>query len=182
MANRTLLPALDSTDPPAELDGMHPVDALLAANYSVPILWLSLFDVDDLVTWPGSSDSSPFTTVARIRSTCIERSRTRVDNWSRWWPDVFQDMSERWLGYIGAVEKPILAVWTEELSEMTGDEQWADDLRAYLSGLDHPGSAGFRKALAQSYLDLTEKGLEPIGAVGLVTAGYAWGRPAPWVP
>jgi hypothetical protein len=32
---------------------MYPRGGLLAANYSVPILWLSLFDTDGLVTWPG---------------------------------------------------------------------------------------------------------------------------------
>ena len=53
-----MLLALDSTDPPAEHDGIYPRDALLAANASVPILWLSLFDADGLVTWPGIHGSA----------------------------------------------------------------------------------------------------------------------------
>src|SRR5258705_2503892 len=103
MANRALLLALDSIDPPAEHDGMYPSDALLAANYSVPVLWLSLFDADGLVTWPGISDDSPFTSIAQPRSECIQRSRARLADWSRRWPEVFLDMSEPWLCYIDAV-------------------------------------------------------------------------------
>jgi hypothetical protein len=180
MANRALLLALDSTDPPVELDGEYPPDALLAANYSVPILWLSLFDTDGLVIWPSPYDDSLFTAVAQPRSECIERSRARLEDWSRRWPEVFRDMSEPWLGYIDAVENPVLAVWTEEISAMTDDEEWAGKLRAYLSGLDDPGSTGFREALAQSYLSSARKGLEPFGTVGLATAGYTWTRQALW--
>ena len=55
--------AVDSIDPPAEHDGMYPRGALLAADYSVPILWLSLFNTDGLVTWPGIHGST-FTAVA----------------------------------------------------------------------------------------------------------------------
>jgi len=39
VANRAMLLALDSTDPPAEHDGMYPRSALLDANSSAPILW-----------------------------------------------------------------------------------------------------------------------------------------------
>jgi len=180
MADRALLLVLDSANLPAEHDGMYPRDALLAANYSVPIIWLSLFAADGLVTWPSVHGSSPFTTVAQPRSECIERSRNRLEDWSRRWPEVFRAMSELWLGYIGAVEGAYLAVWAEEISGMTGDEEWAANLRAYLSGLDDPGSAGFREALAQSYLSSSGKGLEPFDKVGLVTAGYTWARQAPW--
>jgi hypothetical protein len=42
MADRAMLLALDSARPPAEHDGKYRPDALFAANYSVPILWLSL--------------------------------------------------------------------------------------------------------------------------------------------
>ena len=64
VANRAMLLALDSADPPAGHDGMYPRGALLAANYSVPILWLSLFDTDGLVTWPGIHGSA-FAAVAQ---------------------------------------------------------------------------------------------------------------------
>jgi hypothetical protein len=174
-----MLLGLESTDSPAERDGMYPRDALLAANASVPILWLSLFDSDGLVTWPGIH-GPPFTAVVQPRNECIERSRTRLTDWSRQWPDVFADMAEPWLNYVGAVEGAYLAVWTEELSWMDGDEIWRADLRAYLSGLDNPGSADFRKALAQSALSSDGDRLEPFGAAGLVTAGYTWARQAPW--
>jgi hypothetical protein len=146
-----MLLALDSADPPAEHDGMYPRGALLAANASVPILWLSLFDADGLVTWPGIHRSA-FTTVIQPTSDCIERSRARIGAWRRRWPVVFGDMSGRWLSYLPAVERAYLAVWAEEISWMEGDENWAAELRGYLSCLDDPESAGFRQALAQSAL------------------------------
>ncbi len=180
MADRALLLALDSTDPLWDHDGRYFRDALLGANYSVPILWLSLFDVNGLVTWPGIHDGSPYTAVIQPRGECIERSRARLEDWSRRWPEVFRDMSGPWLGYVGAVENAYLAVWTGEISAVTGNEKWASDLRAYLSGLDDPGSAGLRDALAQSYLSSSGDGLEPFDTVGLVTAGYTWARQAPW--
>ena len=65
-------------------------DALLAANYSVPILWLSLFNADGLVTWPGIRCSA-CTAVVQPTGERIERSRARLEQWSRRWPDVFTD-------------------------------------------------------------------------------------------
>jgi len=175
-----MLLALDSADPPAGHDGMYPRGALLAANYSVPILWLSLFDTDGLVTWPGIHGSA-FAAVVQPTSECIGRSRTRLGDWSRRWPEVFGDMSGPWLSYLPAVECAYLAVWAEELSWMAdSDETWAAELRGYLSCLDDPGSAGFRAVLDQSYLCSDGDRLDPAGAVGLVTAGYAWAHQAPW--
>jgi hypothetical protein len=180
MANRAMLLALDSTDPPAEHDGGYPRGALLAANYSVPILWLSLFDTDGLVTWPGIHGSA-FTAVVQPTSECIERSRARLGDWTRRWPEVFGEMSEPWLRYLSTVGRAYLAVWAEELSWMAdSNEIWAAELRGYLSCLDDPGSAGFRQALTQSSLYSDEGRLEPSDTVGLVTAGYMWAGQAPW--
>ena len=180
MANRAMLLALDSTDAPAEHDGMYPRGALLAANYSVPILWLSLFDTNGLLTWPGINDGPAFTAVVQPRSECIQRSHTRLADWNRRWPEVFADMSKPWLSYLGAVEGAYLAVWAEELSWMEGDESWAADLRTYLNSLDDQGSASFQEALSQSYLYPDGNRLEPSGTVGLAAAGYTWTRQAPW--
>lgn len=175
-----MLLGLDSADPPAEHDGMYPRGALLAANYSVPILWLSLFDTDGMVTWPGIHGST-FTAVVQLRSECIDRSRARLGDWSRRWPEVFGDMSEPWLSYLRAVERAYLAVWAEELSWMVDSDQiWAADLRGYLSCLDDPGSAAFHEALDQSFLYSNGSRLEPFGTIGLVTAGYTWARQAQW--
>lgn len=108
MANRALLLALDSTDPPWDHDGRYFRDALLGANYQVPLLWLSLFDADGLVTWPGIHDGSPFTALIQPRGECVERSRTRLKDWSHRWPQVFGDLSGPWLGYAGTVRDAYL--------------------------------------------------------------------------
>ena len=130
--------------PQPSMTGCTPGVPVLAANASVPILWLSLFDTDGLVTWPGIHGSA-FTTVVQPTSECSGRSRARLGQWSRRWPEVFRDMSAPWLSYLSAVERAYLAVWAEELTWMVhgGDETWAAELRVYLSCLDDPGSAGF---------------------------------------
>jgi hypothetical protein len=158
-----------------------PGGVLLGANYSVPVLWLSLFDADGLVAWPGFGGSG-FTAVVQPRDDCIRRSRDRVEGWRRRWPEVFGSISGLWLGYVSAVEAAYLAVWAEEISEMAqDDETWAGELREYLSCLDDPESAGFRKALAQSYLYFRGSRLEADGGdVRLAAAGYAWDGQAPW--
>jgi len=169
-----------STDPPWDHDGRYFRDALLGANYCVPILWLSLFDANGLVTWPGIHDGSPYAAVIQPTTECVKRSRTRLEDWSRRWPHVFGEISGLWLDYIGAVQDAYLAVWTEEMTWGAGAESWAADLRGYLSGLDDPQSADFRSALNQSSIRTSGDRLEPSDTVGLVTAGYTWARQAPW--
>src|SRR5260221_14372415 len=119
-----------STDPPWDHDGRYFRDALLGANSSVPILWLSLFDTDGLVTWPGIHDGSPYTTVVQPRSECIERSRTRLEDWSHRWPEVFGDMSKLWLGYVGGSGNAYRARWTEEPPWFSGTHSAAVRPRA----------------------------------------------------
>ena len=184
MANISLLLALNSTDPPIEYE---PGGALLAANYSVPILWLSLFNTDGLVNWPGTlDDSATYTAIIQSVNECIERSRHRLADWSRRWPDVFAGISSTWLSFVEAIEAAYFGVWTEGISEMSGDETWAVELRTYLSSLDDPASTHFREALAQSYLTVDEADpgrLSPTtteSPVALLVAGFAWARQPPW--
>jgi hypothetical protein len=185
MANRALLLATYSTDPPWDHDGRYLRDGLLGANYGVPILWLSLFDTDALVTWPGIDEGFPYTALIQPARQCIDRSRRRVQDWSRRWPQVFGEIHEPWLDYIGAVDDEYLAVWTEEISAMTlreddtDDAKWATQLRADVSCLDDPESADFRQQLV--YIGLESNGrFEPGNFVTLLTAGYTWSRQAPW--
>jgi hypothetical protein len=181
--NISLLLALNSTDPPIEYE---PRNALLAANYSVPILWLSLFNTDGLVNWPSTlDDSTTYTAIIQPVNECIERSRNRLADWSRRWPDVFAGISSTWLGFAGAIEAAHFGVWTEDISEMSGDEIWTVNLRAYLNSLDDPSSIHFHEALAQSYLSADEADhgrLSPTidSPVALLVAGYTWARQPPW--
>lgn len=184
VGNVSLLLALNSTDPPTEYE---PGDALLAANYSVPILWLSLFNADGLVSWPGTlDDSATYTALVQPVNECIERSRDRLADWSVRWPDVFAGISSTWLSFVGSIEAVYFGVWTEDISEMSGDETWAGELRAYLNSLDDPASIHFLEALAQSYLSVDKADssrLSPTttdSPVALLVAGYAWAHQPPW--
>src|SRR5262245_17783475 len=172
-----------STDPSWDHDGRYLRGALLGANASVPILWLSLFDTDGLVTWPSIHDGSPCMAVIQPTSECIERSRTRLEGWNRRWPQVFAGISEPWLGYVGAVQDTYLAIWAEELTWFYREEEregrWAAELRADLRCLDDPESAEFRQKLVQLGLESDDR-FEPDYFVGVQTAGYTWARQAPW--
>ena len=184
VANVSLLLALNSTNPPIEYE---PRNALLAANYSVPILWLSLFNTEGLTNWPGTLDgSAAYTAIVQPVNECVERSRNRLADWSRRWPDVFAGISSAWLSFAGAIEAAYFGVWTEDISQMSGDETWAVELRAYLSSLDDPASIHFREALAQSYLSLDEADPSRLSPTTIATpvaqlvAGYKWARQPPW--
>jgi hypothetical protein len=183
VANRSLLLALDSTDPPTEY---QPDDALLAANYSVPILWLSLFSTDGLVNWPSAfDDSATYTALLQPLDGCVERSRQRLADWSLRWPAIFRGISGEWLSFVETIEAAYFGVWTEDISDMSGDEAWALDLRSYLSGLDDPSSSHFHGALAQSYLSADQRDVSRLSPtvdrpVALLAAGYAWARQPPW--
>jgi hypothetical protein len=153
----------------------------------VPILWLSLFNADGLVNWPSTlDDSATYTAIVQPVNECIERSRNRLADWSRRWPDVFAAISSTWLSFAGAIEASYFGVWTEDISAMLDDETWAVNLRAYLSSLDDPASIHFHEALAQSYLS-TDKAdpsrLRPTttdSPLAQLVAGYKWTRQPPW--
>ena len=179
MANRVLLLGLDATDPPSEYE---PPDGLLGANYSVPILWLSLFSAADLVQWPSALDPTTYTALIGPRELCRARSRDRLSQWVARWPEL-GTIANLWLELIRTASCAFLGVWTEEISDMSGDDDWAATLRSYLGGLDDLDSADFREALAQSYLGVDASGhLSPTeeGSLGLLAGGYAWSHPAPW--
>lgn len=184
VANRALLFGATYAASPTEYE---PDDAWLGANYSVPILWLSLFQTSDLVKWPGTIDSSTeYTALLGARETCMTLSRKRLDVWRRRWPNDFAELGEQWLDFVSAVDTAFVGVWTEDLSGMTGDEVWASLLISCLHGLDDPQSPDFGDAFGQSYVTIDPDTLRLIPADGaafpLVAAGYSWARRAPWEP
>jgi len=182
MANRALLLGVDTAVPPREYE---PEEGWLGANYSIPILWLSLFDSSNMVVWPGTLDSSiSYTALIGLRDACTSLSRRRIDAWQRRWPEDLTGLGGLWLDFVSGVGAEYLGVWTEDLSGMIGDDPWAEALASYLRGLDEPQSAGFNEAFAQSYLTIDPDTLRltPAGgaAFHLVAAGYSWSRQAPW--
>ena len=183
MANVTLLLALDSARSPSEYE---PPDALLGANYSVPLMWLSMFTTAEIVLWP--SIVQPTVSYAALlgpRNACITRSLDRINEWTRIWPETFGSLGPAWTDFIKARQEPFFAVWTEELAEMSDSgEQWLQNLMAYLAALDQPSGPGFVDVLAQSYLAVDADGSRLIGtnqgSIGLLCAGYSWAVLAPW--
>lgn len=183
MASRALLIASDSPDPPREYE---PGDALLGASYSIPVCWLSLFAASDMVLWPSTLEPTiAYTAVMGERETCLARSQRRVLDWSTRWPDVFGAIGPAWLEFVDGVEARFVGVWTEAISDMSGDEVWAGALSSYLDGVDDVASPGFRDALAQSSFRIRKVGnggVEPTtdGPLGVLAAGYSWSRSTPW--
>ena len=182
MSNRALLLGAHTAAPPTEYEAG---DGWLVANYSLPILWLSLFENSDLVTWPGTLDPSiDYTAVVGSAEVCLARSRERLDVWRRRWPEDLGELAEQWLSFVSAPGTAFMSIWTEDLSDMSGDDSWASMLASYLRGMDGPESSGFHEALAQSYLtvDATRHRLFPIdeAPISVLAAGYSWARRAPW--
>lgn len=183
MANLALLLLSDAPDPPSEYE---PADAILGANYSVPLLWLSLFTAADIVSWPGTVDAaSTYAALLGRREECLRRSRDRVSTWTRRWPRSFENLGKLWLDFIEARPGHFVAVWTEELAEMyrTTDE-WQRTLHYYLEGVDEPQGEAFLNVLAQSYLAVDETNDELVAttedALGQLAGGYSWAVSPPW--
>jgi hypothetical protein len=128
IANVTLLLASDSIDPPTEYE---PPDALLGANYSIPLLRLSLFNSDEIVSWPSTLDAAvSYAATTGPRDKCITRSRSRLEEWKRRWPETFNILGPAWTDFIDARPEQFLAIWTEELAKMSASAE---------EGLAHSG-------------------------------------------
>ena len=158
-------------------------DAMLAGNYSIPILWLSMFGVDDMTVWPSTIEAEDYTALFASTSECLDRSRIRVEQWSAAWPTMFAEIGPKWIAFLESIDAPFLGVWTEEISGMSGDEEFASELESYLGGLDAATSEGFTAALRQSYFDVVAGSPIDVAAtddVGVIAAGYEWGVVPPW--
>lgn len=183
IANIALLVASDSIEPPREYE---PPDALLGANYSVPILWLSLFSSAEIVSWPGTVDAGvSYAAAAGHRHACISRSRSRLEEWKRRWPEAFSVLAPVWLDFIEGRPEQFLAIWTEQLAEMSASaEEWLRTFRSHLDALDEPDGTTFSEVLAQSYLEIDADGRRLKGTtddpIGMLAGGYSWGVNAPW--
>lgn len=183
VANVTLLIASNSPDPPSEYE---PSEALLGANYSVPLLWLSMFASADIVLWTSTVDPTlSYAAAVGHHDGCIKRSRDRIAEWTRLWPETFGELGPIWIDFVERRREPFFAVWTEELGEMyDSPEVWTQTFTNYLDALDQPDGPGFVEVLAQSYLSIEAPGRRLVatneGSVGLLCAGYSWGVHTPW--
>lgn len=183
VANCTLLLVSDSAEPPSEYE---PVDALLGANYSLPLLWLSLFTTAEILLWPSTLESTwTYAAVIGRRDACLARTRSRIDLWGGLWPRTFDDIGPTWLNFINDRPGQFFAIWTEELAEMyESAEEWRRIFSAYLEALDQPTEPAFTEVLAQSYLAIDRDGKRLIGtsedSVSLLAGGYSWAVHAPW--
>jgi hypothetical protein len=176
VANRALLLVMDKAQPPGEYE---PSASIRGANYSVPLLWLSLFDLSSLVAWPSTlGDTSTYTALVGTMDVCTARSRRRVDSWRSLWGSDFGATADSWLGILEGGAGSFVAVWTEEISDMSGDMAWAQMLRSYLDGIDEVLSVRFAEALRQSYLEIDSTGTRLQGSNGtaldLALIGYPW--------
>jgi hypothetical protein len=158
-------------------------EALLASNYSIPILWLSMFGIDDVTMWRSTLEPEDYAGLFAPTTECLARSRTRVARWSATWPTVFADIGRMWIAFLESIDTPFLGVWTEEISGMSGHEEFVGELEGYLGGLDDSGSEGFVAALRQSYFDVLPGSPIEVGAtddLGVIAAGYEWDLVPPW--
>jgi hypothetical protein len=176
VANRWLLLFLAESAPPSEYE---PSGATRGSNYSVPLYWLSMFDRNSMVKWPCTLDpTSTYTALVGDIEDCTVSSRARVEAWRSEYGHEVGIVTERWLSTLESATAKYVAVWTEEISDMSGDDLWAQSLCSYLDGLDDTGSEGFRVAARQSFLDIDTSGKTLRGSGGtpldVALTGYPW--------
>ncbi len=145
-----------------------------------------MFTKADMALWPSVVDRAvSYAAAVGRRDRCIALSRSRLDVWTRLWPEAFNEFGPAWTAFIETRSEQFFAIWTEELAEMhESAEDWLQTFRSYLEALDEPNGSAFLDVLAQSYLAIDADGSRLIatnqGSIGRLTGGYSWGAHAPW--
>lgn len=145
-----------------------------------------MFTKAEMALWPTVLDrTASYAAAVGHRDRCIALSRSRLDFWTRLWPETFNKFGPGWITFIEARSERFFAIWTEELAEMhESAEGWQQAFRSYLDALDEPNGSAFLDVLAQSYLAVDADGSRLIatnqGSIGLLIGGYSWGAHAPW--
>jgi len=153
---------------------------IAAANYQIPVLWLSVFRPSDLLNVEmrledaeGNESIGPVPTLhasleaakgvyqerrSRLRSLIPEALHPHVDEWET----LLASLTDRF------VQVDLAEIWM-----MFSPSEFDAAIRDYLAGVDKTSPQGWQDLLAQANLDDPE-----LARYGL--RGYQWERALPW--
>lgn len=145
MANQVFLVVNDSGNPILdEIDKNE--KALLACNYSIPLLWFTLYSQNDVFLIDVEMDNAPIKKVPTLvidLPTGIERAEKRANNVFHILPHSYTDLYQQWLRFLKGLASPpaLLPKYVHidliELWMMSDDaEQFVKNLRMAVSAVD----------------------------------------------
>jgi hypothetical protein len=179
MANRSFLLELDEpADFPTDYE---PPTALAGANYSVPLLWLTLFGSEDVVSVPTSLEPDEhYSALIAATDVAVQRSRRRVERLRHPGLGIPTQTLDAWLAYLATIETRWVAVATEQVVEMYSDNAaWSDELHNTIGSLDGTDEA-LSRLVAQQGVATSTGGDDPYPEVAAILCGYSWTKPVPW--
>lgn len=154
---------------------------LLAASYQLPILWLGLFDADDLVNVAVPCENEEGEAISEQVLTCfapLEKARA-----------TYASRRERLHEALGPEHAPAVAEWDEFVASLSGSavqidlvELWMlygdtaaldEQIREWLAGLDDTASAQWASICDQANLDDAD-----VRRYGV--RGYPWNVEIAW--
>lgn len=197
MANRIFLVLTHADDPNAPYEAQ---DIVVAASTMVPILWASVFSVDDIYirteTWSeqeGEDDDESETFEATYpvlmapRATIWQRATERHAAFLTLFPPRLEPHYQEWLALLEGVQAPYLLVDTQELWAMGAPEEFDRKLHAYVRAFEHHATPDLAALVNQTHslrFDAANRQVSPIkgqaGHIPYDLRGYYWLRPVPW--
>jgi hypothetical protein len=187
MANRPFLMAHDSADPANGVSGTAKI--LAAANYQIPLLWLSLFDSEDVkaVEMPiekadGSESTAPVPTLhAPIESARARYESRRALLLARL-PVGLHTHVDEWERLLATVKHAFVQIDVAEIWMMFDPPEFDDAIRRHLPAFEL-GGAPWREVCAQAglerYADSDDLTFDP-AVVRFGLRGFQWEEPVPW--
>jgi hypothetical protein len=191
MANRSYLITGETEDFDINVID-HDEDIIAAANYSVPLLWLALFDEKDLLlTEMEMADGATVycprlaAKTEKCKDVFTERRRVLLSLL----PDDFHDLFEIYAKYILCIGKPYLHIELSEIWTMASDiPLFENNLRRALRSMNRLDLQIYTQTLKDiSIIDFDAddgkkiiKSPKSYDEITALLCGYSWYKKLPW--
>jgi hypothetical protein len=183
MANRAYLYATP-TSGPINPDEHEP---LLAANYQIPICWLSGFDESNIVIRevemcdadgnPTESDRIPF--LIASRELALQRSLEREPTIFQIVPSELRTHHQEWIGFLQGLPECFIQLDLSELWAMVDSETFAESLHRDLCAFQESRREAWAELLEQATISADDGSYDP-ATVRYGMRGYPWSATLAW--
>lgn len=180
MANRAYLLEADSASP--SQDDPSAENALLAASYSVPVLWYALFDDGCILSLESVTENTSHQVYPYLVS-------TKTNAWQRYlarrqillniFPPKFASLFGMWESFLAAIKSEYIHLDLFEIYILDGSGGFSAHVKRCVAAADSSDgtSARWTELLDQALIDPRDIAAS---TEDHKLAGYGWGRSAPW--
>ncbi len=194
MANRIFLALVPALDPNVAIDS----DAIaVAASWMFPVLWASVFAVEDIYTrtvrWDTIFEAQGFTEMSYpilVAPTTTVRARAtdRCGLFLDIFPQTLDRYYQEWLDLLGGFEAPYVLVETQELCACyDSPEEFEPALGMHVRAFERTQADDLAALINQTYSMRFDPATRRVsfvddqqGSLPFDLHGYKWMRPVPW--